>query len=207
MMQTVAVLSGDIVGSSELEPTVFRETLQALNVSLQGLKKRYAGRYEIFRGDAFQLLLQQADLAVECALTIRLALKATVNMDVRIGIGIGCIDPLGEQLGRSNGEAFILSGRGLDSLNRQYMGVFSHKQHLQQHFELVTKFADKQLQALSQKQAEALRVYWQLAEPSHAALAKRLGCSRVNATKLLNLSQYQLLEEYKLYFKQLMDES
>ena len=135
------------------------------------------------------------------------ASKAAVNMDARIGIGIGSIAPLAEQLGRSNGEAFILSGRGLDSLKRQYMGVFSHKPYLQQHFELLTKFADKQLQALSQKQAEALHCYWQLAEPSHVALAEVLGCSRVNATKLLNLSQYQLLEEYKLYFKQLMDES
>lgn len=206
-MQTVAVLSGDIVGSSGLEPVAFSEALQALTASLQGLQRRYGCRYEVFRGDAFQLLLEPAELAIDCALEIRLALKAAVNMDARIGIGIGSIAPLAEQLGRSNGEAFILSGRGLDSLKRQYMAVFSNKPYLQQHFELLTKFADKQLQALSQKQAEALLCYWQLAEPSHAALAEVLGSSRVNATKLLNLSQYQLLEEYKLYFKQLMDES
>jgi hypothetical protein len=209
-MQQVAVLTGDLVGSNELNSQDFAKILQRLSASLALASERYQCRYEIFRGDAFQLVLNDPRQALECALAIRLDLKASgdkhLASDARIGIGIGEIDPLAEFVSRSNGEAFVLSGRGLDSLKRHYLGIFSNDTKFTQRIGLLTKFADHQMQELTIKQAQALSIYWRLAEPSHAALAKQLNSSRVNATKLLNQSQYQLLEEYKLFFIQLMEE-
>ncbi|MGY5452780.1 hypothetical protein ACVFI8_17830 [Agarivorans sp. MS3-6] len=209
-MQQVAVLTGDLVGSSELDSQHFATLIHALSRTLADQSERYQCRYEIFRGDAFQLVLTNPTVAVECALNIRLALRSVQShgksYDARIGIGIGVIDPLAELISRSNGEAFVLSGRGLDSLKRHYLGIFSDRPVFSQRMDLLTKFADLQIQQLTTKQANALALYWHLPEPSHAALAKQLNSSRVNATKLLNQSQYQLLEEYKQYFKQLMEE-
>ncbi|GDY25525.1 hypothetical protein [Agarivorans sp. Toyoura001] len=209
-MQQVAVLTGDLVGSSELSSEDFAKVLQRLSEHLAQASEQYQCRYEIFRGDAFQLVLNDPRNALECALSIRLGLKAygsnAQNFDARIGIGIGKIDPLAEYVSRSNGEAFILSGRGLDSLKRHYLGIFNNNEQFVQRIALLTKFADRQIQELTVRQAKALFLYWQLAEPSHAALAEQLSSSRVNATKLLNQSQYQLLDEYKHFFKQLMDE-
>ncbi|WP_432464610.1 MULTISPECIES: hypothetical protein [unclassified Agarivorans] len=209
-MADVAVLSGDIVGSSDLPADIFAELIGCLNQSLSLLCERYDARYEMFRGDAFQLVVNQPGCAIDCALTIRLALKSfgskRQGFDARIGIGIGQIDPLDEYVSRSSGQAFVLSGRGLDSLKRQYLAIFADNPQFLRGIDLLTKFVDLQIQELTVKQAHALATYWQLSEPSHAALAKCLNSSRVNATKLLNQSQYLLLDEYRQLFRQLTEE-
>jgi hypothetical protein len=86
----------------------------------------------IFRGDSFQGLVIQPEKALKILLYIRSELlKIQIERhraEVRLGLGIGRIGNLNiENIEASDGEAFRLSGRALDSLkgSRQKYRRFS----------------------------------------------------------------------------------
>ena len=113
-----AVLTGDIVNSTLLEPSQERELLQTLRTLLAPYKA------EFFRGDSFQAYLTKAKDALKLGLQCRtaaIALQAdesTIKSDVKISIGIGNVEQPISELGTAKGEAFILSGRAFDALQK-----------------------------------------------------------------------------------------
>lgn len=82
---------------------------------------------EIFRGDSFQLLLSEPEKALLTAILLRAGLRIIPHhpederqyTDARIAIGVGELSSRAESLGMSDGEAFRLSGRGLDEMKRR----------------------------------------------------------------------------------------
>ncbi|WP_207425213.1 SatD family protein [Pedobacter sp. SYSU D00535] len=109
----VAVLTGDIINSRSItNPELWLEELkEALNLSKQT-------KWEIFRGDSFQLELVPEEALLQ-ALFIKASIKTIKNLDVRIAIGIGKKAYAAEKLTESNGEAFIFSGEKLEELKRE----------------------------------------------------------------------------------------
>ena len=75
------------------------------------------GSPEFFRGDAWQLLMQEPRRALRVALVIRAMLRAKLDVETRISIGVGGVDAVDQtRISLSTGEAFTLSGRALDAL-------------------------------------------------------------------------------------------
>ncbi|MTI30510.1 SatD family protein [Xanthovirga aplysinae] len=117
-----AVITGDIIGSRSLKN---RKTLL---INLQNFFKSIGDssffksedfRYEVFRGDSFQILLYKPEKALRLLLLLRSMLKMTLNADARMFIGIGTVDFLDESVATSDGEAFQRSGLGLDRLKNK----------------------------------------------------------------------------------------
>ncbi|HLS28994.1 MAG TPA: hypothetical protein VK041_10110 [Opitutales bacterium] len=125
-MKRYAVLTGDLIESRTLTSAMRMELLQWLKSIAEDFSHLHrdamVGKPEIFRGDSWQLCLQEPALAVEAAVFIRAGLKAhhaRKRIDTRIGIGIGAADMISkDRISESNGEAFLLSGDALDSLDR-----------------------------------------------------------------------------------------
>jgi hypothetical protein len=117
-----AVLTGDLVGSSSLSPVQQREIHNLIRRSLQtadgwSRQKLVIGKVAFFRGDSWQVLLQTPTLSLRVASFIRAKLLSHASSDTRISIGIGNVDSINhEQISLSSGEAFVLSGRSLDSM-------------------------------------------------------------------------------------------
>ncbi|MCC7568801.1 MAG: hypothetical protein KO463_04210 [Candidatus Methanofastidiosa archaeon] len=116
-----AVLTGDIVGSRKLSA----EQLDAVRTRLDWCAGRLNrltanlvhGRVDVFRGDAWQMLLTEPARALRAAFYARAALLAFEDCQTRIGIGIGPVDRIAEdRISQSMGEAFVLSGRALDEM-------------------------------------------------------------------------------------------
>lgn len=110
-----AVLTGDIVNSTKL--TSVKE--KALVKLLEQVLKPY--KYEFYRGDSFQALIKEAGDSLRIALLCRTAaISITENnkTDVKISIGIGDVDDRIKTLGSAKGEAFIISGRAFDELEK-----------------------------------------------------------------------------------------
>jgi len=105
-----AIIIGDVVDSRTLDQNSW---LPLLEEAIQG----YTNKYDIFRGDSFQLQVS-LELLFECVFYIKATLK-TIGLDVRIGIGIGEIDQNKNTIKQSSGEAFILSGIAFDSLEKE----------------------------------------------------------------------------------------
>jgi hypothetical protein len=113
-----AVLTGDIVNSTLLDPQQEKKLMKMLQTILVEHK------HEFFRGDSFQAYVKESALALRIALQCRTAAiglnpdQAPAISDVRVSIGIGNVDSPVRLLATAKGEAFLLSGRALDSMNK-----------------------------------------------------------------------------------------
>lgn len=127
-----AVLTGDVVRSTRL-PLAQRTYLATLFNSVGESIRKAFGRdllplgMETIRGDGFQALISQAESALRLALLVRAAVRgnrSTGFAGVRIAIGIGAVEFVGERVSEGLGPAYELSGRRLDNMKRdERMGV------------------------------------------------------------------------------------
>ena len=144
-----AVITGDIVQSSKLDPGDKSWLIRSLKKTLKQWDKDFGTESEIYRGDSFQCLVSDPMYALRFALLIRTYIKSLnpsepydiysrenpeirkavlhTNwlFDTRVAIGIGEVDNPMESVKTSDGEAFQLSGRKLDEIknSRQMMAI------------------------------------------------------------------------------------
>ncbi|MDQ8181800.1 hypothetical protein [Pelagicoccus sp. SDUM812005] len=111
----IAVLTGDIVGSQELRESD-RQQLQAY-LQEAAASADLSTHIEVFAGDSWQCFCQPSHSAIRLALTLRSHLLGKREIDSRVSIGIGDYESLRpEKISLSQGEAFVLSGRGLQEM-------------------------------------------------------------------------------------------
>ena len=198
-----AVLTGDVSGSQSFSDEDFRTILAALRQHLSNYARQYDGYFDIYRGDAFQLAVNQPRYCMHIALGLRLALKAhTPSVDVRISVAVGEAHFRPKEVKTGTGEAFVLSGRGLDKIKSNYLAFYSSNTELENKTQLLTRFADTQVSGLTQTQSETLLAYLQAADKSHENIAALLNKNRSNVSRILNASNYKLVVEYLDYMEQ-----
>jgi hypothetical protein len=122
----VGVISGDIVKSSRQargRQAIMDRLDRALGDARRFLKERGCRLFasKIYRGDAFQWALSVPDDSLWAAAFVRTELiklrSDGIRADVRLGIGLGPVSSWNEgNIASSDGIAFRLSGRALDSL-------------------------------------------------------------------------------------------
>ena len=125
------VITGDIIGSKRL-PQDARQALFKHMKEGSSAVRRYFDDFvpldiAVARGDEWQMLVSRPAEALRVGLYYRAYLKASmteVSVDTRFAIGIGSINFIpGSNVAEGDGEAFNLSGKTLDGLNRFSIGV------------------------------------------------------------------------------------
>jgi hypothetical protein len=116
-----AVLTGDLVSSRRLSAERLERARRLIGEGAARFRRRQphaiSGVPEVFRGDAWQLLLREPRWALRVALLMRALLLAGDEVKTRVSIGIGGVDVIDRRrVSLSTGEAFTLSGHALDSL-------------------------------------------------------------------------------------------
>ncbi|HEX2396083.1 MAG TPA: hypothetical protein VHI78_12110 [Bacteroidales bacterium] len=114
-----AVITADIVNSSLLGN-------RALNSLLKSLEKQFNAKglkFGFYRGDSFHALCEVSEALKLTCIVRTLAVKTSEKhgekgCDIRISIGIGRINEPVKELGIAKGEAFVLSGREMDKLEK-----------------------------------------------------------------------------------------
>ncbi|MFP4672878.1 MAG: hypothetical protein ACOC43_15350 [Desulfohalobiaceae bacterium] len=121
--QTYAVITGDIIGSSKLDPANRQELHQVMLTACSRLREVFARavplEVDIFRGDSWQLLVTEPEKSLRIGLLYRLDIKIRFasKVDSRLAIGLGRILFLpGDRVSQGEGPAFRLSGQALDNL-------------------------------------------------------------------------------------------
>jgi len=107
-----AAITGDVIASKTLDQDTWMPRLKAILGDVLGPE----GRWELFRGDAFQLLLSNPEEALYTAMRIKAEFKSIKGHDLRMAIGIGGVYHLAERVGESNGDALIRAGSIIDRL-------------------------------------------------------------------------------------------
>jgi hypothetical protein len=191
-MSSKAVLTGDLMHSQTASDT--QAYLAGLKKVLATLKKTYGLTIDTYRGDGFQVELKHTAKAFECALAIRAGLisasPAGERWDARIAIGVGSA-----ATGAGYGEAFVLSGQGLDGMKKLTLGLFSHDAALLRSAGLVTEFVAAIVDKWTVVEAQAYYAHL-LGAGDQQSIAEQLGKSRVAVNKALQRGQARLLDRY-----------
>ncbi|NVZ25909.1 hypothetical protein HX881_10175 [Pseudomonas gingeri] len=191
-MAIKAVLTGDLIHSQAADST--QAYIDGLKAVLDELRKHYDFQVEIFRGDGFQLVPVSPEQAFHCALALRAGLIAKSppgeRWDARIAVGVGSANS-----NPGYGEAYVLSGQGLDSMKRTTLMLFSHDRNLQERTELLTEFVGTTLDEWTI--VEARTYFLHMTENlDQQGTARMLGKSRVTVNKALQRAHARLLDRY-----------
>jgi len=177
----VAVLTGDLVNSEEKSSEVVDQAMAQLEATAHTIAvwQSHADlRFTRFRGDGWQVLLKDPWLALRAALVLLARLRSGgTDLSSRISIGLGKIDSSGTtDLSDANGEAFVLSGRGLDEMARSQRIAFSGSM-IGHRDKIIARLMFERASRWTMPQAEAMALYLQPDHPTLAELATELGIS------------------------------
>jgi hypothetical protein len=164
-----AVLTGDVVRSSLLPDEVFgylANRIEAMAKSVEAAD--FNGFYK--GNDGFQCRVPDARQGLRLALRMRTVAigigtreEGVPMTDLRVSIGIGPVAEAGASEGRTLGAAWVLSGRGLESLKRgdRRHWVEGTDPRTNLAFEAVSRFLDFIFTKLTVKQAEVMELLLQ----------------------------------------------
>lgn len=184
-----AVITGDIVGSSKFSISQRSQLLSVLKDSFGTIEKVFPGTihapFEIHRGDSFQGVLSNPEIALSAALVIRAVLRGMGSVqsrrkawDARMAVGIGSIDFLPDGRGtEGDGEAFRHSGPVLDKMkgDRRLL-IRTPWDSVNAEFETACALLDAIIHRWSGEQAMA--IFCQIVGLTQESTAKRLGISQ-----------------------------
>lgn len=141
-MSIIGVITGDIVNSTSISSKWKDRILQ----SLETVKNDFSTadmNYEMFRGDSFQVTVQSPTETLLVAIAIRIILISQTpddsenKWDARVSVGIGDCNYKSSTIVTSDGEAFVLSGRGLDMLRKNRLSIKTTWPEVNNELELV----------------------------------------------------------------------
>jgi hypothetical protein len=191
----IAVLTGDLVRSTALSHNdllVARDALKGAAAEIRGWARGAVHGPDFFRGDSWQLVLTDDVLLLRAAVYLRTALRALdPQADTRIAIGLGSVDALDiDSVSQSMGEAFTLSGRALDDMNRfeGFILAMPHWSRSQAYLPTVIAFCDHVVGAWSPSQAKVALEVLRPDDRTQEDVGKALGVSRQFVNKVYRQS-------------------
>jgi hypothetical protein len=200
-MDIKSIITGDIVASTEVRTEWRDSLLNTIREATDEMKSLSELELEFFRGDSFQMVVHQPAVALKIAVLLRAALRAATPQgsntvwDARMAIGVGTISYQSESIVVSDGEAFRLSGRALDEMEKNRLAVRTGWEDVNDEMAVGTAFADDVISSWSVPQAQV--VYVTLLHPiAQKELAARMHKSAQSVSKLLNAAKEDLIRRY-----------
>lgn len=210
-MKKGAIITGDIVDSTKMT-AIERDRMLIMLQSLPQLLAPITGiRLEIFRGDSFQIIIEDTKKSLRTAIAIRAHIRSykfaenNRQWDARLAIGIGTLDYEHDSLAASDGEAYRASGRGLDAIGKARLSIITPWSETNRELKVSTAFADDVVTGWSQSQS---RIIFQslLSNSTHAEIGKTLGVSRQMVDKAIKTGKEDLITLYISRFEEIIEE-
>lgn len=199
-----AVITGDIINSRALPP----DWINTLKSSLGNLFGKQI-KWEIFRGDSFQVELSAQDALIN-AIYIKACIKTLKKADVRIGIGIGKKSVNAAKVTEANGEAYINSGNAFDTLktNKVNMAITTPWPTVNEELNLFIKLALISMDSWGQISAEMVKYAIENQNTKQDKIAKLAGRSQSSVSEALKRAHFteimELEHRYRIQMNQLI---
>lgn len=212
-MKTIAVITGDIVGSASIKEanrefliTSLKKTFKEISKVLLNTSK---SPFEIYRGDSFQAEIEKPELSLLISLLIRAKIRSLMdanepkkrsakrNWDARIAIGIGSLAFNSGKTIESDGQAFQFSGMLIDGMKKtdSRLKILTPWEDVNSELEVSFSFADDVISQWSYFQAEAFYHYL-LNEETQNSLAKIIHRSQPSARKRLVTGKVESIDKF-----------
>ncbi|HBK84193.1 MAG TPA: hypothetical protein DDZ41_11485 [Flavobacterium sp.] len=204
----VAIITGDIIASRKLENQ---------DKWLLPLKKLFSTwgespkDWKIDRGDFFQVEITDSQEALLKALEIKALIKKVAPLDerkkistinVRMAIGIGEKNYIGESISESNGPAFINSGEKFDLLKKENntIGIKSPWKSFDEEMNLYFKLANTFIDKWSVSSAELVQIVLNNPDITQEEIGKQLGIKQSGVSRRWNRANVnEVMEVEKRY--------
>lgn len=199
------MLTADIVGSRHIPAAVLERGMSALAEQLEKKFGKSRRLFEFYRGDSFQALVEPAD-ALMLALLWRAGLKANPEFpdgDIRIGIGLGTVQHVGESLAGSAGQAFEFSGMLLDELKKNddaRIGFRTSDSNWNDTLNVCALLAEGHIRRWTQAGAETtFQILFE--NETQDALALKMGVSQPAIHKRLQAANWTAIRSWEAYYR------
>lgn len=193
----IAVITGDINLSVAGTPANWMPHLKKVLNSYG----KSPTTWEIYRGDAFQLEIEEPARALWAAIHIKAAVK-TVETDVRLSIGFGEKEYADKNITASNGSAFINSGRKFDQLKDEKlnMAISSGKDEFDREMNLLLRFALTIMDEWTAASARLVKLMIEHPEKNQNDMAGMLKINQSAVSQQKKRAQFDLIEDLNKYF-------
>lgn len=145
------IITADVVGSTQMDIEVRNALPEILSDLADSLREICPLRLEMYRGDSFQVVVDKYEKSSLVAVLIRIGLmrhSCMANMrklDARVSVGIGKVSHMADTIGKSDGEAFVLSGRAFDRLGKKRLVVVTPDEKLNDELAVYESILDELL--------------------------------------------------------------
>jgi hypothetical protein len=193
-----SVITGDIIDSRK----------QKSKDWVEGLKKILSpfgetpGQWEVYRGDEFQIEVQNPEEALLTVILIKANLRA-IKLDARMSIGFGNKTHNAEKISESNGSAFIHSGELFETLKKQKVtlamrtGDINLDEKMNLMLQLALTFMDNWLV----QSAEFVAIAIENPTLSQEELGRKLGINQAAVSRRQKRAQFDLVMNLDRYFR------
>lgn len=177
----IAVLTGDIVNSRSANSP--KEWQDLLKFSLNNVSP--TGRWEIYRGDSFQVEIANPIDALKSALYIKACIKTVRGLDVRLAIGIGKKGFTANNVNESYGDAYINSGERFELLKKDKtkLAINTNSEKFNEEFNLYFKLALTFMDNWTQNSATLVKTFFENKQLSQRELGALLGISQSSTSE------------------------
>ena len=196
-----SILTGDIINSRKNNNYSWLVTLQNLLESF-GSSPKY---WQIYRGDSFQLEIENCETALKTALKIKADLKALENVEVRIGIGIGQKEFNASKITESNGEAFVNSGFAFDNyLKKQSLALKTPWQTIDEELNIALELALLTIDTWSVNSAEVFKLSLEMENATQNEIAEVLGITQGRVSERQKRAGFETIMKLERRFQKLI---
>lgn len=204
----IAIITADIINSRKLvNQEIWIAPLKKLLASYGATPEKW----EIFRGDYFQIEIEDPSEALLVSLKIKALIKSiiaseeqkkTAPIDVRMAIGLGTKEYAAERISESNGTAFINSGEKFEKLKKEKttLAIQSSYPNFDYEMNLYLKLAVIQMDAWTANSAALFTTLFEDPEKKQAEIGAILGIGQNSVSGRFKRAHVdEILELDKMY--------
>jgi hypothetical protein len=203
-----AVITADIINSRKLvNQEIWISPLKKILTTYGSTPQKW----EIFRGDYFQIEIEDPKEALLVALKIKALIKSIVvsegqkkpiSIDVRMAIGLGTKEYVADRISESNGSAFINSGEKFEKLKKEKttLAIQSSFPDFDYEMNLYLKLAIIQMDAWTVNSATLFNTLFEDSEKKQTEIGGVLGISQNSVSGRFKRAHVdEILELDKMY--------
>lgn len=197
-----AVITADIVNSTRIRKPLEKKISDKLNLLLTSYV------YEFYRGDSFQVFLQDPGEALRITLlcrtaTIGLAEEKMPTPDIRASIGIGEAASVIKKLNTAKGEAFLLSGRNFDAMKPESrLQIHTSNLLANEGLYIVSMYIDAIFKNLTDKQAQV--IFELLQGKTQQAVAKKFKRTKSTINQHVAAGRWNEIEKLLIQYERII---
>lgn len=201
-----AVLTGDIVNSTKLKKPKEKELIKSLHKILEPYK------FEFYRGDSFQVFMKEPQKSLQISLLCRLMAiglnngAEKIDSDIRISIGLGNVNNPVKSLGSAKGEAFIISGRIFDEMQKKgtRLAINAENKIVNTGLQVISEYINSILNGITAKQAEVIVEL--LKGHTQLQVSMTLQKSKSTISQIVHSGRWNEIEKLLLHYETFINE-